>query len=436
MYDFYRSKLIKNLFGYLSYLLISLSLLFFPQLSFSQDSALIIFDASGSMTGKIDGKEKIVIARDVMGTLLKDWNEDINVGLMAYGHRKKGSCDDIEILLPVSKVNNKKILAKINTISPKGKTPMTAALSQAAKTLRYTEDPATVILISDGEETCHADPCVISKELEEKGINFTTHVIGFDIEDNQKAREQLQCIAKNTGGQFFEAKDADSLKAALEKVAKVAAEPEVKPVPKKKPVKVAEESNLPFKDDFEREALGDHYEVDKPDEDRMAISEGGLLIIGTSPIKNIVKVKQKISGNFAASVKININLTENNEAGIRYIFDDKNSLTLGYSVNSINTGTIFFRKIVKGKHNTSFYNKDIGKRSLNRHKRKQEEDWYFKIEKKGFKFKAYASIDGEKWVNVGEHALLKKNGQIALIVEEKGIENPIVFDDLMIKAMD
>ena len=191
----------------------------------AKDSAIIIFDGSGSMWGQIDGKHKIEIAREVMGTLVEDWNEDIALGLMAYGHREKGNCADIEVLQPVGTPDSKKILNIINKLSPKGKTPISQSLKQAAETLRYAEDPATVILISDGEETCNADPCVVSKELEAKGINFTAHVIGFDVKNNQKAREQLQCIAENTGGQFYEAEDTSGLSEALVKVQKEVEDP-------------------------------------------------------------------------------------------------------------------------------------------------------------------------------------------------------------------
>jgi hypothetical protein len=195
----------------------------------AKDSAVIVFDASGSMWGQIEEngkkKAKIEIARNVMGTLIKDWNEDIELGLMAYGHREKGNCNDIEMLQPVSVVNSDKMLKIINKIVPKGKTPISQSLRQAAETLRYTEDPVTVILISDGEETCNADPCMISKELEAKGINFTAHVIGFDVKRNKKALKQLKCIAKNTGGEFYQAEDASSLKKALVKVKKSIVDP-------------------------------------------------------------------------------------------------------------------------------------------------------------------------------------------------------------------
>ena len=204
------------------HLILSVLLIFLLMLPIAQakDSAIIVFDASGSMWGKIKGKAKIEIARDVMATLIKDWNEDIELGLMAYGHREKGSCSDIEVLQTVSKLDDVKLISIINSIIPKGKTPISQSLKKAAEILHYSEEPATVILISDGEETCNADPCLTSQELEKDGIHFTAHVIGFDIKNNKKARMQLQCIANNTGGKYFEAESSINLKKSLFEIKK------------------------------------------------------------------------------------------------------------------------------------------------------------------------------------------------------------------------
>ena len=87
----------------------------------AKDSAIIVFDGSGSMWGQINGKTKIEIAREVMGTLVNDWNKEVELGLIAYGHRKKGQCNDIEVLQPVSTIDSDKILGMINKIKPKGK---------------------------------------------------------------------------------------------------------------------------------------------------------------------------------------------------------------------------------------------------------------------------------------------------------------------------
>ena len=62
--------------------------------------AMIILDASGSMWGQIDGEAKITIARRVLSKVLDTSPQSLQLGLMAYGHREKGRCDDIELLVP------------------------------------------------------------------------------------------------------------------------------------------------------------------------------------------------------------------------------------------------------------------------------------------------------------------------------------------------
>jgi hypothetical protein len=409
----------------------------FPSITYAKDSSIVIFDGSGSMKKKIDGKAKFEIASEVMSNLVQNWNEDIDLGLMVYGHRSK-ACDDIEMVIPVGTPDADKFLAAIKAIKPKGETPIAESMRQAAEKLNYEESPTTIILISDGEESCHADPCAMAKQLEASGTNFTAHVIGFDVsgEKQAKALEQLKCVAESTGGQFIEAKDSDGLKAALEETAKVVAAPEPVPAPKTEPVKISQKAGIIWEDHFDRETLGDAFEIIEPDEDRMVVSDGGLLLITTSPAKNIVSLKQKVSGDFEASVKISVAMTKRNQAGIKYSSGAGNHIALGFAVGGAGNAYIYFNKMVKGKENKSSYNKEIGKRKLHSYEKREQEDWYLKIKKKGFKFSAYASVDGKQWVNVGEHALLKKEGNISLEVFGDGVEDPVIFDDFMIKPID
>jgi len=125
---------------------------------------MIVFDASGSMWGQVEGRAKIEIAREVLGDLLAGWDASVEVGLTAYGHRRKGDCSDIEVLLAPGAAAPGAVAAAVEKISPKGKTPLSAAVREAAHALRFEEDRATVILISDGEETCDADPVRVGEE--------------------------------------------------------------------------------------------------------------------------------------------------------------------------------------------------------------------------------------------------------------------------------
>ena len=214
--------------------LLLLVLLIAPFNNYAKDNpqAMIVFDASGSMWGQISGTPKIVIAKEVLSNVVAEWDENIHLGLIAYGHRKKGDCNDIETLIPVGPVDKEAIISTVKNINPKGKTPISRAIKMAAEELRYTEEKATVILISDGKETCDADPCLTAKSLEESGIDFVAHVVGFDVDKQTDA--QLRCIADSTGGKYFSANNATSLNDAMAEIVKKVQKKEEPPVVKLK----------------------------------------------------------------------------------------------------------------------------------------------------------------------------------------------------------
>ena len=185
--------------------------------------AILILDASGSMWGQIDGVNKIVIAKDVVEGLVRSLPDNQRLGFVAYGHRKKGDCTDIQTLADVG-ADRDKVITQLRGLTPTGKTPLTKSVEHAANELNYTRNAATVILVSDGLETCEADPCALAKTLEENGLDFTVHVVGFDV--TVEERKGLQCIADETGGEFLAADNADELTDALTQVAVGEPQPE------------------------------------------------------------------------------------------------------------------------------------------------------------------------------------------------------------------
>ena len=207
-----------------------------------QQNIMVVLDASGSMWGQIDGVPKINIARQVMGNMLGNLSSKANIGVLTYGHRKKGDCSDIETIIPIGPVNQKQYMSVINALRPKGKTPITQAVRLAAEELRFTERKATVVLISDGLETCQADPCALAKDLEKLGVDFTVHVVGFDLKNQDTT--SLQCLANETGGKYLAADDADELGSALDTVVAQTTEPEPQVVKEPEPVPVDEPTAL------------------------------------------------------------------------------------------------------------------------------------------------------------------------------------------------
>ncbi|GLQ57363.1 vWA domain-containing protein [Devosia nitrariae] len=210
--------------------------------SVAAERAIIVLDGSGSMWAQIDGTARITIARETLNDVLQSLPDDLELGFMTYGHREKGNCTDIELLVPPAPGMGEAIGAAAADINPKGMTPLSDAVRMAAEELRYTEERATVILITDGLETCEVDPCDLGFELESAGIDFTTHVVGFGLSDDEG--RQVACLAENTGGTYLPANDADALTSALTLTVAEVVEPEPEPEPAPEPEPVALEFNL------------------------------------------------------------------------------------------------------------------------------------------------------------------------------------------------
>lgn len=175
---------------------------------------MFVLDGSGSMWGQIEGKHKITIAKDVMTDLITNWDQNSPMGLTVYGHRKKGECTDIEIVSLPGFADRQKLIDRVQTINPKGKTPITDSVRLAAGAMGvYTGAKSSIVVVSDGLETCGGDPCALAKTLRTLNKNFTMHVVGFDV--TQEEFQTLQCMATETGGKFFRANNANELKDAL-----------------------------------------------------------------------------------------------------------------------------------------------------------------------------------------------------------------------------
>jgi hypothetical protein len=182
-----------------------------------QSNILFIIDSSGSMKAKVAGQTKMETAKEVLSNLVTTLPPETQVGLMAYGHRSKNDCRDTELLVPFEKRQAELFRQKVENLQPLGQTPISYALRQAAEVLKGKTGTKSIILISDGEETCHEDPCLVAAELNKAQIDLKIHVIGFGI-DTATAKKQLTCIAESTGGTYKDAQNAEGLKKTLEDV--------------------------------------------------------------------------------------------------------------------------------------------------------------------------------------------------------------------------
>jgi hypothetical protein len=99
-------------------------------------------------------------------------------------------------------------------LRPTGQTPIAYALNQAARDFGSLQSARTLVLVSDGIESCGGDAVMAARELRQQGIQV--HLIGFGLGNaTDEDAASLQAIANASGGRYVTAGSAAELKAAL-----------------------------------------------------------------------------------------------------------------------------------------------------------------------------------------------------------------------------
>jgi hypothetical protein len=178
----------------------------------------IILDASGSMKTPMGAKQtRWDVALETLGQVLNALPDDFNVGLRIYGHRELSTspktCTDSELVIPVRKLDRKAILARANLFKPKGETPLVYSALQAPGDLKALGG-GTVILITDGEESCKGDAVKAASELKASGLDIRLNIVGFALK-NPQTQKDLSGFAQATGGLFYAADSGAGLADAV-----------------------------------------------------------------------------------------------------------------------------------------------------------------------------------------------------------------------------
>lgn len=183
----------------------------------------IILDVSGSMRAQMGAETRIDAARKAIRATLAGIQPDSVVGLRLYGHRvsqdnKAESCKDTELAVPFQPVDKPAFQAMVDRAMPRGQTPLTYSLEQAARDFGPASDEERVIiLVSDGEESCGGNPEAAARNLLAQGFKLKVHTIGFDVD--AAARAQLEAISSATGGEYHDARNAAALAESLTRLA-------------------------------------------------------------------------------------------------------------------------------------------------------------------------------------------------------------------------
>jgi Ca-activated chloride channel family protein len=203
------------------------------------EDAMIVFDASGSMSGNQtlgipNSRARIDEVRSALAQVLPNATKHRKVGLITYGPGPYNQCNVKLALKPTPDAANI-IMSTVNALVPAGKTPLTSAVEQAAQVLDYRSKPGVIVVVTDGEETCGRSPCELGKQLHLLGNQLTVHVIAFRYEGfswtGGSSVMDLMCLADENHGLYARANSEEDLVEALEKTLDCPMVSDASPVP-------------------------------------------------------------------------------------------------------------------------------------------------------------------------------------------------------------
>ena len=150
----------------------------------------LILDASNSMWAKLeDGRPRITAAKQVLADFIAQTPADpnLNVGLRIYGSQVRvgqpGACDDSKLFVPLRGFDRAALLQAVRDARAIGSTPIAKSLQLAAADLAPLPAGArvTVLLVTDGEETCGGDVSASVGQLKAAGAKVELRIIGIGL---------------------------------------------------------------------------------------------------------------------------------------------------------------------------------------------------------------------------------------------------------------
>ncbi|MDD4803626.1 MAG: VWA domain-containing protein [Candidatus Pacebacteria bacterium] len=186
-----------------------------------EKNILLAFDASGSMGEMFGGVSRMDALKQAADTFLDNLDSSQLVGLRTFAQikndNKESSCK-ITTLNQSFSTNRNAIKTPISLLNPVGSyTPLAYTLEQAKGDFKEGKDNV-LILMTDGKDTCGGDAAKTASELFNSTKKIKVHVIGINIDSASKV--ELESIAKNGGGSYYDAQNSESLLKSFQEIQK------------------------------------------------------------------------------------------------------------------------------------------------------------------------------------------------------------------------
>ena len=162
---------------------------------------LILLDGSSSMIKEWTGdKFRYEAAARIVDRLMDSVyavNPNVEFALRVYGHQHPtvdNNCFDTKLEVQFSRDNYTQMMLRMAALEPLGVSPIAYSLQQAAEKdlLRLDENKYSLILITDGGESCDGNICAVVEQLLNKKIDFKPYILS--LVDYAPLEQQYKCL--------------------------------------------------------------------------------------------------------------------------------------------------------------------------------------------------------------------------------------------------
>jgi Ca-activated chloride channel family protein len=171
----------------------------------SPTTIVLVVDRSGSMAER--GKMRAL--KRAVGTFLEGLPAGSRIALIAFG-------SEVELVCPFT-TDKEQVRAAVDAIRPVGATRYFDAVHEALKELEDQPGRRCVLALTDGLDTDSQVP-IDEVIAEARRLSLPVHTLGLG-EGREINTEALDHLARETRGQSYRARDAESLKAIYQELA-------------------------------------------------------------------------------------------------------------------------------------------------------------------------------------------------------------------------
>ena len=375
----------------------------------ASSNVLFIFDVSERMSGKfpehtkLKDLSKLDTATEALESMLENLPQDLHVGLEAYGHQGDKDCSAIEIVSPLQQLDTEEIINKLDLLeSEQGSAPLAAALQLAGEELSSAQGNKSIVLFSDGKDSCGGDINEVISWLKAKDI--AVYVLAIDVKEDEVA--ELFSIADENEEHYYSVNNVEDMKRSLDKI--------------KEKIETKKTYEDFFRDDFVEKSLSKQWQVLNPDAKLMEVSKGSVTFaMATNKpknAKNILRLTAPDSeSDWVFTANLNVIPQSTREVFELGISNEAGSQVVLAQLNINSNGNLILKGIKGTKKSTSSFQEKLASNILRTPN--QHSDFFkdrirsitVKLEKIGMEYEVSAKLEpldnsdkivSSKWVTL------------------------------------